>query len=274
MVDRIVHSPATFGRIMNRMFAELGAPMASARRFKFLIALYIGALITLLLSVIATPVVIQHGLAVTRTFIIEEELLESSLIVILFGVSAFMLRGFKRILKGYERAVDRAVAEKSKIGSQLSEAFNYIGSVNVELQAIKSILCGVEHYPQTKKEFKRLIDQMADKAMTIAGTPWVVIRMISRSNGRTVKEYARTRLKRGLPSITMGNRKILENRPVAGMQKVSSCQKNLDLLTVCILPTSELSEEEIILITAITNQVEMFFTLYRAGFPGRQSFSN
>jgi hypothetical protein len=248
--------------------------MKAVRRFKFLIVFYLGALISMLLSVIAMPLVIQHGLFVTRTFIIEEEILETALIVILFGISYFILRGFKRALKANECAVDRAVEEKSRIVSRLSEAFSYIGNVNVELQEIQSILCGVERYPQTKREFKRFIDHLASKTMTVAGTPWVVIRMISRCNGRTIKEYAIVRAKGVLPSATIGNRKILENRHVEGLRKIGSCQKNLDFLTVCILPTIQLSEEEIILITAITNQIEIFFILYRAGFLHQQFFSD
>ena len=48
--------------------------------------------------------------------------------------------------------------------------------------------------------------------MTVAGTPWVVIRMISRSNGRTANEYTIVRAKGVLPSATIGNREILEDR--------------------------------------------------------------
>jgi hypothetical protein len=248
--------------------------MKPVRRLKFLIFFYLGALIFLLLSVVAMPMVVQHGLPVTRTFIIEEEILETSLIVVLFGISYFILRAFKRTMKAHELAVDRAVEEKSRLVSRLSEAFGYIGNVNVELQAIQSILCGVERYPQTKRELKRLIDHLAAQAMTIARAPWVVIRMINRCNGRTIKEYAIVHPKGVLPSTTIGNREILEDRHVEGLRKIGSCQKNLDLLTVCILPRNQLSKEESILITAITNQIEMFFILYRTGFIHQQSFND
>jgi len=248
--------------------------MKTVQKLKFLIVFYLGALVFLLLSVITMPLVIQYGLPVTRKFFIEEEILETSLIIILFGISYFFLRGFKHTLKAHERAVDQAGEEKSRLVSRLAEAFSYIGTVNVELQEIQSILCGVERYPQTKREFKQFIDHLAAKAMTVAGTPWVVIRMISRCNGRTVKEYAIVRRKGVLPSATMGNREILEDRHVEGLRKIGSRQKNLDLLTVCILPTIQLSEEENILITAITNQIEMLFMLYRAGFLHQQSFND
>lgn len=248
--------------------------MKTVQKLKFLIGFYLGATVFLLLSVITIPMVIQHGLSVTRKFIIEEEIIETALIVILFVSSYLILRLFNHTLKAHKRAVDRAGEEKSKLVSRLAEAFNYIGTVNVELQEIQSILCGVERYPQTKREFKRLIYHLAAKTMTVAGTPWVIIRMISRSSGRTVKEYAIVRRKRVLPAATMGNREIIEDRHVEGLRTIGSRQKNLDLLTVCILPTIQLSKEENIMITAITNQIEMLFILYSTGFLHQQSFND
>lgn len=240
--------------------------MKTVQKVKCLIGLYLGVFVFLLLLVIAMPLMIQHGLSVTQKFIIEEEILETSLIIILFAISYLILRRFKHTLKAHERAVDMAGEEKSRLVSRLADAFNYIGTVNVELQEVQSILCGVERYPQTKREFKRFIEHLAAKAMTVAGTQWIVIRMISRCNGQTVKEYAIVRRKEVLPSAIMGNREILENHHVEGLRTISTRQKNLDLLTVCILPIIQLSEEKIILITAITNQIEMLFMLYRACF--------
>lgn len=247
--------------------------MKTVHKLKLFIDFYLGVLIILLLSVIAMPLIIQRGLSVTRDLIIEEGILETSLIIILFGISYFILRGFKRTLKAHELEANQVGEEKSRLVSRLTEAFNYIGTVNVELQEIQSTFCGIEHYPQTKREFKLLVDHLAVKAMTIAGTPWVVIRIISRCNGRTVKEYNAIRPKSVLPSACIGNREILEDRPVEGLIKIASSQKNLDFLTVCILPVIQLSKEESILIAAITNQIEMFFLLYRAGFLPQQSFN-
>ena len=162
--------------------------MKTVQKLKFLIGFYLGVLVFLLLSVIAIPLIIQHGLSVTRGFIIEEEILETILIFILFSISVLILRGFKKTLIAHEREVNRVGEEKSRLVSRLAEAINYIGVVNVELQEIQSILCGVERYPQTKREFKQFIDHLAAKTMTIAGTPWIVIRMINRYNGRMVRE--------------------------------------------------------------------------------------
>ena len=60
--------------------------MKAIKKLKLLIGFYLGALVVLLLSVITIPIVIQHGLSLTRKFIIEEEIIETALIAILFLV--------------------------------------------------------------------------------------------------------------------------------------------------------------------------------------------
>ncbi len=103
--------------------------MKTVKKLNLIIVFYLGVLVLLLLSVIAIPLVIQHGLSITRTFIIEEEILETALIVILFCISYFILKRFQHTLKAYKDAIDRAGEDKSVIVSRLAEAFNYIGTV-------------------------------------------------------------------------------------------------------------------------------------------------
>jgi hypothetical protein len=239
--------------------------MESIKKLKLLIAAYLLVLVFLLLSVMAMPLVIRHGLAFGSRFIMEEQSLETVLIVLLFGVSFFILKGFKRTLENYERAVRRAGLDKSRLMSRLGDAFSYIGAVNVEIKEIESIICGVAHYPRTKREFKQFLDQMGGRVMAVADASWLVIRMIKRSSGRTVKEHFVEARKGALPSATVGNRAILEGRRVDGFRTIGPRQQNLDLLTVCILPATPLSEEDVVLITAVANQIEMLFLIYREG---------
>ena len=235
--------------------------MKSVQRLKFIVGVYFVVLGFLLLAVIAMPLVIQGGIAIAQRVLIGEEILEASLILTLFIVSFFILKGFKRALEAYQRAVEQAGQENTRLVSNLTEAFHYIGTVNVEFQSIQSFLCGVEHYPQTRKELKRLLTRLASHAMTVAKTPWVAIRIIERSSGRTISEYSVQRHSGELPSMTLGNRTVLEGHRTAGFLGISSRQTNLDLLTVCILPAVPLSDEQRILLTAIVNQVEMLFMI-------------
>lgn len=239
--------------------------METIRNRNCLIGLYITVLFLLLLSVSATPLLIRHGISLTHRFFIEEGTLETALIVTLFGISFMILKGFMNALKAYQRIVDRTGKEKSELISTLAEAFSYIGTVNVEIQEIESVLCGLTHYPKSKREFRQHIEGLAAKAMTVAAVPWIVVRMIERHSGHTVHEHAVQRPHGGLPPVTMGNRAILDGVPVTGLQTVGTRQRNLDLLTVFIMPKAVISKEETFLLTAILNQIEMLFIIYSAG---------
>ena len=100
--------------------------METVQKLKYLIVSYLTVLIFLLLCVAATPLVIRHGMAIARKFIIEEETLETVLIAILFAVSYLIWIGFRHALKAYMRLAVRAGEEKSRLISRLAEAFSYI----------------------------------------------------------------------------------------------------------------------------------------------------
>ncbi|MEJ2056307.1 MAG: hypothetical protein P8X39_00540 [Desulfofustis sp.] len=244
--------------------------MKTVRKLKFLVFVYLGVLVFILLLVIVTPLIIRYGVSITQEFIIEEDIIETSLIIILLGISYIIFRGFKKALRAYERKILISGEENSRLVSRLTDASSYIGTMNVEFQEVQAILCGVERYPETKNELRRYMDHLVVKSMTVAGTPWAVVRIISRSNGQTKKEYAAVRPHRVLPSATMGNREILEDSQSERLKVIGSRQKNLDLLTVCILPEGDFSEAEIVLIRAIITQIELFYLLYRSGFIQQQ----
>jgi len=239
--------------------------MESVWKPSYLIGLYFSILLVLLLCVSTTPLLIRHGIAITDRFMIEEEVLETIMILVLFGISFLVMIRMISRLNSYRQAAESAVYEKSKLISRLAEAFRYIGKVNVEIQEIESALCGVAFYPQSKKEFRGLIDKLALKAMTIAVAPWLVVRMIDRDSGQTVNEHAVQHPGTTPPSVTMGNRAILDGAGIDGLLTIGPRQQNLDLLTVMVLPAATLSKEKNILLAAILNQIEMHFILYRAG---------
>jgi len=244
--------------------------MKTTRKLKFLIFIYLGLLVFILLSLIVTPLIIQYGVTITQEFIIEEDIIETTLIIILLGISYIIFRGFKKALIAHECKVKITGEENSRLVSQLADATSYIGTINVEIQEIQAIFCGAERYPRTKNELRRYMDHLVAKSMTVAGTAWAVVRIISRSSGQTKKEYAAVRPHRALPSATMGNREILEDLHNDGLKVVGSPKKNIDLLTVCILPKKDISEEEMVLITAIISQIELYFLLYHSDFIHQQ----
>jgi len=239
--------------------------MESVWKPNYLIGFYFSIMLVLLLCVSTTPLLIRHGFAITDRFLIEEEVLETIMILVLFGISFLVLIRMINRLNSFRQTAEQAVYEKSRLISRLAEAFRYIGRVNVEIQEIESVLCGVAFYPQSKKEFRALVDKLASKAMTIAAAPWLVVRMIDSDSGQTFNEHAVQHPGTAPPSVTMGNRAILDGARIDGLQTIGPRQQNLDLLTVMIFPAATISKEKNILLAAILNQIEMLFILYRAG---------
>jgi hypothetical protein len=230
-----------------------------------LICLYFSMLMVLLLLVSTTPLLIQNGITLSNHLIIEEDVLETALILALFGISFLLLIRIMRRLEAYREAIDSAVIEKSKLVARLADAFRYIGKVNVEIQEIESALCGVAFYPQSKKEFRAIIHQLALKALAISTAPWLIVRMIDRQSGRTVSEHGVHHPGETIPAVTLGNRAILDDVRIDAYQIVGPRQNNLDLLTVMIFAGTAISKEQTILLAAILNQIEMLFILYRSG---------
>jgi uncharacterized membrane protein YciS (DUF1049 family) len=240
--------------------------MKTIQEFNVMIVLYVAVLFFLLLSVLAVPLSIQRDWLITQEFIIEEEFIETALMAVLFGISFFILKRFKHKLNNYEKKFSRADKKESKLLSRLNDAFRYIGTVNVELQEIHSILQKLDNYPRTKKEIRQLVDYLATKAMVIAKSPWIAIRMIDKKSGRTVYDSTVVRPGHEFQTGMIGNREILENNTVPGIIKIINRKKNVDLITVCVLPEVECSEEETILIKLIIDQIEMYFLLYHKDF--------
>ena len=239
--------------------------MDSIRKLKLLARVYMSLLLLLLACVILTPLIIRHGIAAAQTYVIEEETLESLLILSLFGISTLLLRGLFGTLRSYRQAAEQVSQENASLLLRLAEAFQYIGTVNVEIHEMQAVLGGIECYPRNKREFQRCLKHLAGKAMSITGAAWVVIRIIDPRHARTLKECAAERRGGGLPAVTMGNRDILEGRPIEGFASVRLPSKNLNLLTVCIFPTQPPTGAEHLLLTAILSQFEMLFLLHRSG---------
>jgi hypothetical protein len=244
--------------------------METVKKIKSLIVVYLALIVFLLLCVSATPLFIRHGLAIGGRLIIEEEYLESTLIVAILAISCMIVIAYRRTLEAYRRAVARAGEDKSQLASRLTEAFSYIGSVNIGLKEIQSIVCGIDHYPQTRKEFKHFLHELTTKIMTDTGAAWVVVRIIDPCSGRTIKGYTAQGRGSAAPTTTIGNRAIIEGRLATGVRTFVVHQKDPDLLTVCILPAIPLSEEQTVIMTAAAREIEMAFMLYRAGRQNRQ----
>jgi hypothetical protein len=137
----------------------------------------------------------------------------------------------------------------------------------VQLQEIRSVFSLLNRLPQTRKDFKKLLRVFAQKALTIANTDWVAVRIIDRQSFRTVIEHSESRRKGIAPNPHIANKSIVEGGPIAGLVVIRCENENLDTTVACIISRNELTWEEKILLKAIAGEIELFFIAFAARHP-------
>jgi hypothetical protein len=237
-------------------------PDNAADRIKILEFTYIVTIAFLLSATVLTPVFIRHHFLLIKKYLIQEDAVEAVLIGILLLIAYLLSNVYKKELKKYRQQTSRLSRGNSELSGKLLDAFKYIGGVNVQIQEIRSIFCGIRRYPETENEFRKDLALFARKALGIVNADWVVIRIISQNNLRTIKEHLESRKNTNFLIKGISNKAIVANQTVEGFSNVASHHDNSTILVTCVFPNISLDEDEKILIEAITNQVELLYLMF------------
>jgi hypothetical protein len=237
-------------------------PFNSIDSTKFLKFTYMVTITLLLSAVVFTPVFIRHHFLLFKKYVIQEDAVEALLIIILLLIAYLLSNIYKKELKKYRQETRRLTRDKSDLSNKLTDAFKYIGGVNVQIQEIRSIFCELRRYPVTENAFKKDMALFARKVLGIVNADWVMIRIICQKNLRTIKEHLESRKKFNFINKGISNKAIVANRSIDGYSIVASRHDNSEILGVCVFPKKSLDEEEKILVEAITNQIEMLYLIY------------
>lgn len=225
---------------------------------------YAAVFVLLMLMVIGAPFLVRRGVAVTEHVFIEQEILQAVLIAVLLSVAFALFHQYKRVLKAGREEMQRLATNNDTLLSRLTDAFKYIGKVNVQLQEIRSVFFHLNRLPESRNDFKNLLRVFARKALSIVNTEWVVVRIIERRTLRTVIEHLEVRSGAIALHPRIGNKSVVDAEAMAG-QAVIRCEiENLDITVVCIFPRDELSPEEKILVEAIAGEIELLFITFTA----------
>jgi len=234
----------------------------SAKKTKVLEIVYVVSSVLLVSAVVFTPFIVGHNFLLTQKIIIEEDVVEAALIMVLLSAAYILSYLYKRELSKYRQKIEGLAGDNSNLSGELTDAFKYIGVVNIELQEIRSIFSGIKRYPVTKGEFKKLLQVFARKVLEITRADWVVIRIINRDNFRTIKEQRGFKKNVAFAGKRISNKAIISKQKMDGYCVVGSCQDNLRVQVVCILTYNGIGMPEKILVEAIANQLEMLFIIY------------
>ena len=237
-------------------------PFNSIDKTKFLKFTYLVTIALLLSAVVFTPVFIRHHFLLFKKYVIQEDAVEAVLIIILLLIAYFLSKIHQKELKKYRQETRRLSRDNSDLSSKLTDAFKYIGGVNVQIQEIRSIFCELRRYPTTENELKKALALFAQTVLGIVNADWVLIRIIQLNKLRTIKEHLERRKNTIFSLKGISNKVIIANRAIDGYSIVATRHDNSMIMVVCVFPKKNLDEDEKILAKAITNQIEMLYLIY------------
>jgi hypothetical protein len=222
---------------------------------KYMVIAYTLTLGLLFIVVVATPLFIKGHVSVTKKIILEEDVLEALLIAILMGLAYIVYRAYQRELQNLKKSNTGLIKSHT-------EAFKYIGKVNVQLQELRSIFSGLQGYPETKSEFQRILSSAVRNVQGLVNADWILIRIINQNNFRTITEHWESRSEATYPQVRISNRSLVEDETIPSFSIVCSHKNNLAVNVVFIIPIKTLGREEKILIEVIADELEKLFIIF------------
>ncbi|MFH1822406.1 MAG: hypothetical protein ABH830_01765 [Patescibacteria group bacterium] len=215
----------------------------------------------ILILVVVTPYIVN-----SKFLFIEEEYLEMGLIVMLFIIGYAIFRLYRKEVERNLEEIKKINVEKNNLEDRITESFKYIGSLNVQIEEIRSIFSDIKKFPENKKDFKYILQYSANKLLSIVNADWVLVRIIDTQNFKNLREYSKARGQTVLPKCNIKNGELLAGKCYDGYSAIKSAQENFRVITACIFPVEKINENEEILIKAIINQLEMLFVIFSSNY--------
>jgi hypothetical protein len=238
----------------------------AAKNRSVLEVVYIIILLVVFVLTIITPSLISEDILVDG-LIIREEWFEGILIALLFIIGYTVINQYRKELVKNQSRLQKALAEKTEMKTDLDDALKYIGSVNVQLGEVKSIIAGKNKYPEHKRDLKELFQALAQKSLGIVNADWSLLRIIDPDHFRTLGEHFESRgHNQAVAKLNVSNKALVETGGLEGFSVLQSDQANFRIKTFCVMPIDALTDSQKILLKVIVNQIEMFFIIYSSQY--------
>jgi hypothetical protein len=244
------------------------------KKIRLLRAIFIMASVLLMMCVIATPIVLGSRILPAAAFILDEDLIESLLIAALFALAGAIFALYRRELRSLQRQLGQVSGANAVLKDRLTDAFRYIGTVNVQLQEIHSVFAEVIRYPESRSEFKRLLADTAAKALCTVDKDWMLIRIVDRANLKTRIEHWQARGGVQLPNVCVSNRAAIGQTSMPSVEVVRSHRENTAYTAVCVFPPPRLHREERFLMEAVAAEMEMIYSVFASRADAKNKFED
>jgi hypothetical protein len=239
------------------------------RTIRLLERTYFSVLVAIFLLIVLTPYIIGSGLTV-----IQEEIAEVGAIILLFTVGYIVLLLYRKEVDKSQRELNRLKQVKGALETRLSEAFKYIGTVNIQIKEIKSVFSDIRKFPENRGDFRYVLQFLAERTLSMVNAKWVVFRIVDMRSLNTLSEYSEIRGKVAPHKHKISNKELTSNEKSEGITIVGSGQENFHVKTFCIIPKEKLSSESKVFISAVANQLEMLFLIFTSTYYKNSHFKN
>lgn len=227
---------------------------------------YLIIYLVLFCAIIYIPQLINNPVHITKKIVLEEEILEGSLLGILFILSIWLLNLYKKEASNQKEILAKIINDKKSADERLDDSFKYIGQINVQIQQIKSIFNNYNKLPETRNDFKKTLFYFIERVFGIVNANWVLFRIINCNSCKTVYEQFGTRHGYSFDYPHISNKSIIEKKSCSPFSTVISSPQNFNILVCCILPNDIINNDERVFIQAITNEITMIFVILNSAY--------
>lgn len=230
-------------------------------QINFLKNLYLVITVFLFGLTVATPILIKSGVAIVR-----EDFVEALLIAVISALAYLLFWFYKKETDKIRKKLSQIENEKRKVEDRLNDAFKYIGGVNVQINTIKTLFAELKEYPQNKQEMKQVMKFLANKILSIIPVDWVLLRIVDLNSQKILREYLETRGSVALIKYEISNKDLIEEKTSNDYKYVVSLQNTLNIKTFCVFPKIKIDNEQLVMLQAAVNQLEMLFLIFNSRF--------
>jgi hypothetical protein len=232
----------------------------------FLQIVYLIIYIILFSFIIYIPKLITGPVHITEKMIFEEEIIEASLLGIMFILNILIFNLYRNEAFRQKELIKKISNDKKTVEERLEDSFKYIGQINVQIQEIKSIFNDTDKFPETKNDLKKAYLFFSKRVFGIVNTNWVLFRIINCITQKTINEQFETRQGLTIDYPHISNKMIVEKQSCLPFTTIISNPPNLNILCCCILHDVKISNDERVFIQAITNEITMMFVILNSSY--------
>jgi hypothetical protein len=222
---------------------------------------YLAILVSIFLLIVFTPYIIRSGFT-----LVDEEIAEIAAIAMLFTIGYGILFLYRKEVARNRNELDRLKQDKGTLEKRLTEAFHHIGTVNIQIEEIRSVFSDIRKFPENKRDFRYILQFLTEKALCMVNAAWVLFRIVDTQNLDTLSEYSESRGNALLPNHKISTKHLVSNETFEGLAVIQSGQGNFRIKTFCIIPKEKLSRDQEVLLKALVNQLEMLFIIFASTY--------